>query len=465
MFSIYGLKSESGAPTVEQYLDLIHPQDRAAMAETIRKMQEEHRGHDLIERIIRPDGQLRYVRAVAVPVAKDGVFKGFIGTTIDITEQELMTRELRREQAYLAEAQSLAHIGSWATNFQTGEVHHTSHETARLHGFDPREGLIPLDRYFDTLHPEDRQDVVSALQNAVRAGVDYDIQGFRVCLPDGTIRFLRTIGHYNPSQGIGEYFGITMDITERKRAEEERERLRQLEADLAHINRVNMMGELAAALAHEIKQPIAASITSASACLRWLGHVPPDLERARAAATRIEQEGNRAADIINSLRSFYKTGTPVQRQLIDVAETIREMIALLGAEAYRHSVSIHSELAADMPRILADRVQLQQIFMNLMLNAIEAMKDIGGDLTISSRVGPAGQLSVAIRDTGVGLPAESAEQIFDPFHTTKPQGTGMGLTITRSIVESCGGRVWATANEGVGSTFHFTFPIGAEASA
>ena len=256
-----------------------------------------------------------------------------------------------------------------------------------------------------------------------------------------------------------------MDITERKRAEEERERLRQLEADLAHINRVNMMGELAAALAHEIKQPIAASITSASACLRWLAHDPPDLERARAAAARIEQEGNRAADIINSLRSFYKTGTSAERQSVDVKGTIQEMTALLGTEAARHAVTIRAESEADMPHILADRVQLQQVLMNLMLNAIEAMKDTGGELTIRSGVNPEGHLTVSISDTGVGLPAEGADLIFDPFHTTKPQGTGMGLTITRSIVESYGGRVWATANQGAGATFHFTLPTGAEAHA
>jgi len=256
-----------------------------------------------------------------------------------------------------------------------------------------------------------------------------------------------------------------MDITDRKRAEEERERLRLLEADLAHINRVNMMGELAAALAHEIKQPIAASITSASACLRWLAHDPPDLERARAAAARIEQEGNRAADIINSLRSFYKTGTPAERQSVDVQGAIGEMTALLRTEAARHAITIRAECEADMPHILADRVQLQQVLMNLMLNAIEAMKDTGGELTIRSRVNPEGHLNVSISDTGVGLPAEGADLIFDPFHTTKPQGTGMGLTITRSIVESYGGRVWATANEGAGATFQFTLPTGAEAHA
>jgi signal transduction histidine kinase len=261
---------------------------------------------------------------------------------------------------------------------------------------------------------------------------------------------------------MGEYVGITMDITERKRAEEERERLRQLEATLARTNRVNMMGELAAALAHEIKQPITASITSANALLRWLAHDPPELDRARAAASRIEQDANRAANVIDSLRSFYKTGTPTERQIIDVKEIIEEMTGLLRSEADRHAITIHSELEADSPNILVNPVQLQQVFMNLMLNAIEAMKDTGGDLAIRSRVNLGGRLFVSISDTGIGLPAGSAEQIFEPFHTTKPQGTGMGLTITRSIVEAYGGRVWATANQGMGATFHFILPCGAE---
>ncbi|HXC97591.1 MAG TPA: PAS domain-containing protein, partial [Edaphobacter sp.] len=466
VYKIFGLAPEKGPPRLEQFLAAIHPQDRASMAETIKTLHEQRCGCDVTKRIVRPDGEIRYVRCVGIPVVEDGVFQGFRGTTIDVTAQELLTQELRREQAYLAEAQSLAHIGSWASNLETGEVHHRSDETARLHGFDPKEGLIPLERYFDTLHPDDKADVRSAIEDAVREGVDYDIQGFRICrADDGQIRFLRTVGHRNPAGESGEYFGVTMDITELKRAEEERERLRQLEADIAHINRVNMMGELAAALAHEIKQPIAAAITSASACLRWLGHVPPDVERACAAAARIEQEGNRAADIINSLRSFYKTGTPAERQWVDVKGTVREMSALLRTEAARYSVTIRTEFEVDPPHILVDRVQLQQVLMNLMLNAIEAMKDIGGELTIRSHVNPEGHLTVSINDTGVGLPAEGADLIFDPFHTTKPQGTGMGLTITRSIVESYGGRVWATANQGAGATFHFTLPTGAEAHA
>jgi PAS domain S-box-containing protein len=466
LYKIYGLDPQNGAPTVEQYLELIHPQDRASMAETIKRMQEEHCGFDQIERIVRPDGQLRYIRAVAVPVIEQEVFKGFIGTTMDVTEQELLTQELRREQAYLTEAQSLTHIGSWAANFATMQNFHLSDETYRIHGFDPHQGPTPLERFWATLHPEDEPVVRATVENAIRTGTDYDIREFRICrADDGQIRFLRTIGHRNPVGEIGEYVGITMDITELKRAEEERERLRRLEADLAHINRVNMLGELSAALAHEIKQPIAASITSANACLRWLARDPPDLERARAAAARIEQDGNRAADVINRLRSFYKKGSPPKRGTVDIKEIIREMTALFRTEALRHSVRIHSELHEERPHVLADRVQLQQVFMNLMLNAIEAMRDTGGKLTISSQLTPEGQLIVSIRDTGVGLPANSAERIFDAFHTTKPQGTGMGLAITRSIVEAHGGHVWATANQGAGATFHFTLPARAEARA
>ena len=433
------------------------------MAETIKIMLEQHRGHDLIERIIRPDGQLRYVRAVAVPVFEQECFKGFVGTTIDVTEHELLMRELRREQAYLAEAQSLSHIGSWATNFATGQIFHISDETFRLHGFDPSQGPVPLERFFATLHAEDEPVVKAILENAIRTGTDYDIREFRICrADDGQLRFMRTIGHRNPAGEIGDYVGITMDVTQRKQAEQERERLRQLESDLAHTNRLNMMGELAAALAHEIKQPIAASVTSASACLRWLAHDPPDLERARAAAIRMKEDGNRAADVINHLRSFYKKGTPTQCEMVDVKDIVREMTTLLRNEAFPHSITIHSEFDGDVPHVLADRVQLQQVFMNLMLNAIEAMKETGGGLTIRSGPNPERQLLISISDTGVGLPMEDTERIFDAFHTTKPQGTGMGLAISRSIVESLGGRIWATANRGSGATFCFTLPVEAE---
>jgi PAS domain S-box-containing protein len=464
LYEIFGLNPENGAPTIEQYLTLIHPQDRASVSETVQNMYQQHRGCDITKRIVRPDGQLRYVRCVAIPVIEQGVFKGLRGSAMDVTEQELLTQELRRQQAYLAEAQSLTHVGSWACNFLTGKIFHLSGEALRLYGFDPDSPGISFERLYNATHPEDEPALREQFYRAINARNDYDLE-YRIYRPDGAIRCLRSLGHHDPAQEIGEYVGITMDITERKRAEEEHEKLRQLEADLAHINRVNMMGELAAALAHEIKQPIAASITSANACLRWLAHDPPDLERARAAAARIEQDGNRAADVINRLRSFYKKGSPPKREMVDITVVIFEMAALLKTEASRHSIVIQSAVDADTPKILVDRVQLQQVFMNLMLNGIEAMKDTGGELTITVGPNSQGQVAFSISDTGVGLPQESTEQIFDAFHTTKPEGTGMGLAITRSIVESHGGRVWATANQGVGATFRFILPIEDEARA
>jgi len=239
-----------------------------------------------------------------------------------------------------------------------------------------------------------------------------------------------------------------------------RERLLQLEADLAHINRVSMMGEMAASLAHEIKQPIAAAITSASTCIRWLAQEPPNLDKARTAASRVEKDSTRAAEIIDRLRSLYKK-TPPQRELVDVNEIIREMLGMLRGEITQHSIALRSDLASDLPHIMADRVQLQQVFMNLVLNAIEAMEDGGGELTVKSERQD-GQPVFSVSDTGIGLPPEKMNEIFSAFFTTKPQGSGMGLAISRSIIESHGGRLWATANSGHGAIFHFTLPIGVQ---
>jgi PAS domain S-box-containing protein len=251
------------------------------------------------------------------------------------------------------------------------------------------------------------------------------------------------------------------DITERKRAEEERERLRQLEADLAHVNRVSTMGELVASISHELKQPIAAAITDAKACLQWLKHDQPHVEEAREATMRGIKAATRAIDVIDHLRYLYKKGAPGEREWVDVNDVVREMLVLLRSEASRYSIPVHTNLATELPQITADRVQLQQVFMNLIINGIEAMKDTGGKLTITSQLSEDRQLLISVSDTGVGLPDGKAGQIFNAFFTTKPQGSGMGLTISRSIVESHGGRLWATANCGQGATFHFALPIAA----
>ena len=234
--------------------------------------------------------------------------------------------------------------------------------------------------------------------------------------------------------------------------------LSQAQAELAHINRVTTMGELAASIAHEIKQPISAASINAGTCLECLQRDVPDLEQASEAATRIVQAVTRAGEVINKISSFFKKGV-LQRELLDVNELVKEMIVLLRSEAIRYSISIRTEVAEDLPMVLADRVQLQQVFMNLMLNGFDAMKQSSSarELTIKLEVCDR-QLQISVCDTGLGLPSSQAEHVFDPFFTTKGNGTGMGLPISRSIIESHGGRLWATVNRGLGATFHFTLP-------
>jgi PAS domain S-box-containing protein len=457
LFKIYGLDPEKGAPTLERYLSTLHPQDRESMAETIKTMHAERRGCDVTKRIVRHDGEIRYVRCVGIPVVEGGVLKGFLGTAIDITEQELLNRELERRQAHLTEAQRLTHTGSWAWRVADRKTVHLSEEFYRICGFDPAEGALTLEQCSERVHPEDRLRWKGTIERAILEKTDYDRE-FRIVLPNGTVKWIHTVGHPVLSEAgdLEGFVGSSTDITALKAAEQEHEKLRQLEAELAHINRVSMLGEMAASLAHEIKQPIAAAITSANTCVEWLAHEPPNLDRARAAAARIDKYGNRAAEIIDRIRSFYKKSSP-QRDLVDVNGIIHEMLMLLEGEATRSSIAMSTDLSAELPKIMVDRVQMQQVFMNLMLNALEAMRDGGGQLTVKSQCRD-GQLLFSVSDTGSGLPAGNVDQIFSAFYTTKPQGSGMGLAITRTLVESHGGRLWATANDGRGATFHFTLP-------
>jgi C4-dicarboxylate-specific signal transduction histidine kinase len=270
---------------------------------------------------------------------------------------------------------------------------------------------------------------------------------------------MHTIGHpvVNPFGERGEYVGILMDITDRQRAEEERETLRQAQANLAHVNRVTTRGELTASLAHEIKQPITAAMTDAKTCLRWLRREEPEVLEAREAASRMVKDVTRAADIISSISVLFQKGA-AQRERVDVNALIQEMVLLLRTEANRYSIVIQTELDPALPDVHADCVQLQQVLMNLMLNGIDAMKAPCGDhaLTIASRAGQ-GQLVISVSDTGAGLRREP-DQMFRAFFTTKSHGTGMGLPISRSIVESHAGRLWARNNSGRGATFQFSLP-------
>src|SRR6266849_2211591 len=309
-------------------------------------------------------------------------------------------------------------------------------------------------------HPEDLKRNVEKWCAALATGEPFEDELRYRRAEDGQYRWFlsRAVPLRDVRGKILKWYGTSVDIEDRKRAEEEREKLR---ADLAQVNRVSILGELAASVSHELKQPIAAAMTNANTCIRWLKRDQPDVDQALQATSRIIKDGSRAAEIIDRLRSLYKKSPP-QREMVDVDEIVCEMLVLLRGEAYRYSISMRTELAPDLPKITADRVQLQQVFMNLMLNAIEAMKDTAGELRIKTEMGQDGPVLISVSDTGVGLPNEKTEQIFNAFFTTKPQGSGMGLSISRSIVESHGGHLWATANSGRGTTFYFTVPTAAE---
>jgi PAS domain S-box-containing protein len=447
-------------PTLEFILERTHPEDRALVRQVSNRAQQERRHFHFEHRLLMPNGSVKHIEVVAHAVERhesDNI--GFVGAVLDVTERKRAEEALRRSEAYLAEAQRLTHTGSWACNIMTSEILHSSAEHSRLYGFDPDRGSPSFEEFTQRIHPEDRDRVKQASESASRAGKDFDAH-FRIVLPDGTTKYLYGVGHpvFNPSGDVGEFVGILMDVTERRRADEERERLRQVQADLAHLSRVTTMGELTASLAHEIKQPIAAAVTNAKTCLRWLGRDEPDVAEASEAASRLVKDVTRAADIISRISGLFKKGG-LQKELVDVKELVREMIILLRSEANRYSISIRTELAEGLPKVMADRIQLQQVFMNLMLNGIDAMKGTtgGGELTIKSEAGD-GQLLISVSDTGVGLPPEQADQIFKAFYTTKDNGTGMGLPISRSIIESHGGRLWATGASGRGATFQFTLP-------
>jgi PAS domain S-box-containing protein len=461
IFRIYEIDPVKEKPAWSLILDRVHPDDRASLLQRkkMESTQTEWAESEADFRIVVPDGRIKHLHSIAHPVMDaSGQIIEVIGTVMDVTERKRVEDSLRRSESHLAEAQRLTHTGSWIWRVPDRKALLLSEEWYRIYGFDPAQGAPVWEKRLERVHPEDRLKWKDTIERAIAEKTDYDLE-FRILLLNGKVKWIHTVGHPVLSDaGVLEQFvGSSTDITERKSAEQEREKLRQLEADLAHINRVSTLGEMAASLAHEIKQPIAAAITSANSCIEWLAHVPPNLDRARAAAARIDKYGNRAAEIIDRIRSFYKK-SPSKRELVNVNGIVQEMLTLLNGEATRHSVAMRTELAAELPEVVVDRVQLQQVFMNLMLNAIEAMKDSGGDLRVKSQLQD-GQLQFSVSDTGVGLPAEKMDQIFSAFFTTKPQGSGMGLAISRSIVESHGGRLWATANDGRGATFHFTLPI------
>ena len=382
-----------------------------------------------------------------------------LGEAEDRAERKKAEQALRRSEAYLAEAQRLSHTGTCVFDATTTLYLYWSNECYRIWDLDPLQGIPKREAVWQRVHPDDRDRVWEGVQEALSQKKDYATE-FRIVLPDGIVKYLASTMHRLSSADgeIVEIIGTHVDVTERKRAEEEHERLRQLEAEIARFNRVSTMGELAASLVHEIKQPVGGIAADALAVLNWLRREPPEIDEACESASCIIAGADRVAHIVDRNHALYSRER-TQRELVDLNEIIREMVVLLRDTARCHSISLRSELDPVLPGTTADRVQLQQVLMNLMLNGIEAMKEESGELNVTSMQTEDGRLLVAVSDSGIGLPDAGPDRIFDAFFTTKPGGTGMGLSISRRIIESHGGHLWASVNAGRGATFQFTLPM------
>jgi PAS domain S-box-containing protein len=589
MFEIFGRTRAEGPISLHKFrTEVMEPEDLPAFDRVHSEAMRSDRIFKPVCRIRRHnDGEQRWIEFCGrFEHAADGSVKRNIGVLADITERKRREEALRQSEAYLAEAQRLSHTGSWAFEIASDKYSYISEEDSRIWGLDPQEGSPNRETIFRRIIPEDRKRVQESFQRCVRKKVDTSDE-YRIVLPDGTFKDVHTIRHpvlnsagkvvrlvgtsvditerkraeealresetrfrtfvdhasdalfvYDLAQGTvvdvnrsacgelgytreelvgmdpmafhlssdraelesavaraaageavvgrhwhrrkdgstfpvevhtslvlyrGRHFllKVARDITDRVRAEEQREKLRQLEAEIAHLDRLTMLGELTASIAHEVNQPLSGVVSNGSACLRWLAGDAPNVEEARETARRIVRDGKRAAEVIARVRALIKKSA-VLREKLNLNDTVREVLALVGDEAKRNNVTIQTQFADDIFAVLGDRVQLQQVLLNLVMNAVDAMKSICGrtrELVVTTRNIDSDQVQVTVEDSGVGLDAALMTKIFEPFYTTKAGGMGMGLSICRSILNAHGGRLWATAKDGrPGTMFHFALP-------
>ena len=404
---------------------------------------------------VRKDGSRLWVRENAKAVRRLDRQRIVLVACEDITERKQAESALQQSEMYLAEAQRLSGTGSFGWRVAGGEII-WSEETFRIFGFD-KVPSIKHDTVLQRVHPDDRARVRQTIDRASGDREDFE-HGYRLLMPDGSIRHVHARAHaVMNASGDTEYIGAVTDVTARKRAEAE---LHESQASLAHVTRVTALGELAASIAHEVNQPLAAVVTNAAACLRWLDRTPPDLNEARGAVEAIIKDGSRAGEVIQRVRALVNK-TSDQKAPLAINDVINEVLGLVQHELLSHLVSLRLELTPGLPVVLADRIQLQQVILNLVINGIEAMQPVTDrprELVIRTRQDEAGQILVVVSDCGLGVAAENADRLFDAFFTTKSAGMGMGLSICRSIIEAHGGRLSMAGNAGPGATFQFTLP-------
>ena len=378
----------------------------------------------------------------------------------DVTERKRVEDKLRRSEAFLAEGQRISRTGSWAVKFLSEDVF-WSDEMYRIYGLNPATTEVSQQLAFELIHPEDRRFVREAFEQALRDQRDYAVE-HRAMLPDGSLKHLHALGHpvLNESGDLIEYVGTVVDITERKQADEA---LHKVQAELAHISRVTMMGELAASIVHEINQPLGAIVNNSNACLGLFTRSAAQ-RQVREALLDIVSDADRATSIIARIRALSKR-TPPEKTSLTVEKVIGDVVTLTHQELMERHIEVRTEIADGLPSVSSDRVQLQQVLLNLLMNAIDAMRDVNKERWLVTIGAHRGELEgramvvITVEDLGCGFEPDDAERVFESFYTTKPDGLGMGLRISRSIVEAHGGRLWATSNAGPGATFHCALPV------
>jgi PAS domain S-box-containing protein len=414
---------------------------------------------------LMPDGSKFYVSVSGLPMFDTSQrFIGYRGVGRNISDRKRAEEALRRSEAYLAEAQRLSHTGTVAFN-ATAPVF-WSEESYRIWGLDPLHGLPTRETALQRIHPDDRERVDVETDEAVRQKRDFALE-FRIVLPDGTLKNIEATGHplLSADGELVEMVATHVDVTERKCAEQEHERLRELESDLAHMNRLSIMGELTASLAHEILHPIATARNNARAGMRFLEMTPPNLAEVREAFACVVRDADRAKDIVGRIRDHVKKAPP-QRELLDLNQAIDEVIEMARSAIERTRVAVRTCFEGTIS-VWGDRVQLQQVVMNLVLNSVEAMSSVEAgarELWVNAKKAQSGDILVAVIDSGPGIDPEHLERVFAPFYTTKTTGIGMGLSICRSIIAAHGGQLWVEANQPRGAIFQFTLPATQEHS-
>ena len=459
--TILGFESEGESASDPLFLQRIHPEDRASVDRIRSAAISERKDYDLEYRLCLP-GVIKHVHAVGNYSVSDFGDPEYIGAVMDITERKRAEEDLRRSEAFLAQAQRLSRTGSFSWRVATDEIT-CSVELHRIFEFDA-PAPVTLEAIRKRIHPDDLHLIDAMILHARVEARDFEYEP-TLRMPDGSIKHLHLIAHgVRDQDGRLEYIGSVQDVTQRRLSEDA---LAKARTDLAHVSRVSSLGVLTASIAHEVNQPLSGIVTNASTCLRMLGADPPNVEGARETARRTIRDGNRASEVISRLRSLF-ANKGAATELVDLNEATREVIALSSSRLQRDRVVLQTELADDLPPVSGDRVQLQQVILNLLQNALDAMSavdDRARQLVVRTECDEGDQVRLTVQDAGVGFGPQVGERLFEAFYTTKSDGMGIGLSVSRAIIERHRGRLWAAPNDGPGVAFSFSVPCADESGA